>query len=216
MIVELAIGAAIVAALAKKRPAAADPPITPDPAPPLQVETIPPPKASAKGWVQLQDAPGLEVRLPARSWTSPAVRELLLSAGQVAASLGGKIQLGDVGPPDRGAKFDPHLSHRWGRDMDWSYISEVYPTPDDVPVDPRILAVLDALTPYIEKVGVNVVRLPPFAGHPFKVVEWKGHAHHLHLRLRSNLVDQPQLAAAMLGPGSFAELGDVDEGDDEG
>lgn len=141
-----------------------------------------------EGWVQMQDAPGLAVREPSRSWTSPAVRSVLLAAGQVAKQLGGKLQLADVGPEIRGDNYPPHKSHRWGRDADIAYTLDDYPTPDDVPVDERVVAVLEAIAPHVEVVGVNAVRLEPFEGRSFKASAWEGHAHHLHLRLRPELV----------------------------
>jgi hypothetical protein len=199
VIFELGVAFALgLAAVAKRRRPAdpvVPPPADPDPGP------LPPPKASPVGWVQLQDALGLEVRAPSRSWTSPAVRELMLRAGELAADLGATLQIGDVGPAERGTEFKTgtgaHLSHRWGRDLDIAYHSTAYPTPDDVPVDPRIIAVLDAIAPFIEVVGVNAVRAPAFGarvspkGKPFRVSTWDGHAHHLHLRLRPELVDEP-------------------------
>lgn len=204
MVIGLAFGLAAVAMLAAASKRAAAPPDPAAPDAPAELGTIAAPKAGPDGWVKLQDAPGLEVRSPDRSWTSPAVRELLLSAGQLAAQLGGKLQLGDVGPADRGVPFPPHKSHRWGRDMDIAYTLDAYPTPDDVPVDPRVVAVLDALAPFIERAGVNIVRAPAFAAAKFKVSIWDGHAHHLHLRLR------PELVAEVKTVG-FLDLGDVDE-----
>jgi hypothetical protein len=156
----------------------------------------------AAGWVRLEDAPGLAIRAPSRSWTSPAVRDLLHIMGEVAAQLGGALQVGDVGPEVRGSPNPPHKSHRWGRDMDLAYTLDAYPTPDDVPVDLRVLEVLEAIAPMIEKIGVHATRLPAFAGRPWKTVAWEGHAHHMHLRLRPELVAEPA---------GFVALGDQDE-----
>ena len=141
-----------------------------------------------EGWVQLEDAPGLAVRTPSRSWTSPAVRQLLLAAGQVAAQLGGKLQVGDVGPALRGSVYPPHKSHRWGRDLDLAFTLDAYPTPEDVPVDPRLVMVLSSMAPHIEVAGANATRTAALIGRGFKVSAWDGHTRHVHLRLLPELV----------------------------
>lgn len=166
------------------------------------------------GWVQLHDMPGLNVRSPPRSWTSPAVRQVLANAGQIAKRLGGTIQLGDVGPPERGSVFKTgkgaHKSHRWGRDMDIAYTFDTYPTPDDVPVDSRVVELLDELAPYIDVVGVNAARIAPFEGHKFKVLAWDGHLHHLHLRLRPELVDEQKPTVATMQAVVLADAAEDD------
>lgn len=141
-----------------------------------------------EGWMQVEDAAGLAVRWPSRSWTSPAVRSLLERAGRKAAQLGGALQVADVGPAVRGSSYPPHKSHAWGRDVDAGYDLATYPTPPDVAVDPRIVQVLASIAPWIEVVGVGGSRVDAFTGAPFKVDVWSGHKDHMHVRLRRELV----------------------------
>lgn len=143
--------------------------------------------ASREGWVRLTNEPGLAVRWPARSWTSPAVREVLRIAGQVAVQLGGELQVADAGPPTRGAPYPPHRSHRWGRDVDLGYTLDVYPTPAATPVDPRVGQVLAAIADAIEVVYTSAARGVALEGYGFEVRTWPGHHDHLHLRLRADL-----------------------------
>jgi len=142
---------------------------------------------SREGWVRLTDEPGLAVRMPARSWTTPAVRDVLRVAGGLAAQLGGALQVADVGPPVRGAPYPPHRSHRWGRDIDLGYTLDVYPTPAATPVDPRVAQVLAAIAGAIEVVYAGPRRVDALEGYGFKVRTWPGHDKHLHLRLRADL-----------------------------
>jgi hypothetical protein len=151
-----------------------------------------PSAAERDGWIQLQDAPGLEVRSVALAWTTPAVARVMQTAGLEAERLGGLLFVADVGPKKRGSEFPPHVSHEWGDDLDVGYTLDRYPTPADVDVDPRIVQVLAAIADWIEVVGVNEARRAAFDGAPFKVATWQGHVGHLHLRLRSGLTAEPR------------------------
>lgn len=138
-----------------------------------------------EGWLQLEDEPGLAVRMPSRSWTSPAVRDVLRDAAR-----GVVLQVGDAGPETRGAAYPPHKSHRWGRDIDLGYTEDEYPTPLTTPVSGSIVAALASIAPAIEVVYAGPSRLAALTGHGFKVATWPGHDGHLHLRLRSDLVSR--------------------------
>ena len=140
--------------------------------------------------MRLEDETGLAVRLPSRSWTSPAVREVLRAAGRVAAELGGQLQIGDAGPEVRGAQHRTHKSHRWGRDVDLAYTLERYPTDPEVPVDGRLVDVIESIAPFVEVVYASPARMPALEGHGFDVAEWPGHEKHLHLRLRADLASE--------------------------
>jgi len=138
-----------------------------------------------EGWLQLEDEPGLAVRMPSRSWTSPAVRDVLREAARSAV-----LQVGDAGPEVRGASYPPHKSHQWGRDIDLGYTEDEYPTPIATPVSGRIVAALASIAPAIEVVYAGPSRIAALTGHGFKVAPWPGHEGHLHLRLRSDFVSR--------------------------
>lgn len=175
-------------------PAPPAPPVPEPPGPPAPpVPADLPPDASPGEWVQLVDEPGLEIRNPSRAWTTAAARAVLRKAAAAAFALGGKLTIADAGPAaGPGNAFPPHKSHRWGRDFDMAYTMDgVYPSPAGVPVDLRVPAIFESISPWVETVGVTPPRDGPFGGRPYKVSNWPGHLTHLHLRLRKDLTTEP-------------------------
>lgn len=175
---------------------------------------------------------GLAIRDPARSYTTPAVAQVLAYAGAVARSLGGRLFVADVSRADRGAAFPPHVSHRLGIDVDVSYVisppasqANKFGTPLTTPVEPSWVQVLCALRPYVDRVGVSLVRRQQIQAlatlqkcTPPKLSVWAGHGSHAHIRFLGSLAG---LGGADLQPDddgdSFAQdffLPDV--GDDAG
>ena len=148
------------------------------------------PAGDREAWVRLEDAPGLAVRMPSRSWTTPPVRSVLQSAGLVAAQMGGALQVADVAPEMRGASYPPHKSHRWGNDVDVGYTLSEYPTPPGAATDPRLVLVVQSIAPMIEEAFAAPSRIAALAGRGFKIQVWPGHEGHLHLRLRSDLMSR--------------------------
>lgn len=145
----------------------------------------PPPKipGDPETWIELQSSGPLQVRrYRPPTWTTDAVRAVL---AELAAQAGG-ILVGDVGPQIRGAYLPPHLSHRWGRDVDLSYTRRRWSGDSSTarePIDPELLTALDAIAPYIERVGVSAARALEIGPRDFKVSIWPGHDGHMHVRL---------------------------------
>jgi len=168
--------------------APAPPPPAPPPAP--VPDGFPTPE-QRDGWVQLQDMPGVNIVDPDKAWTTPAVAAVLAVMGETALALGVVLQVNGVSGAVRGAENPPHVSHRWGRDLDIAYDFLPYPTEPGDPVDARMVTVLQSVAPYVERVGVNALRAAAFEGSGLTISVWAGHMGHLHLRLVKSLTAEP-------------------------
>lgn len=137
------------------------------------------PPGDPAAWIRLATEGPLHVRNPPRSWTSDSVRQLLQRAAAVAP-----ITIGDVGPAVPGSRFDPHLSHRWGRDVDVSYRGDRWIRRDEPrpPADPAVFDALEVVAPWIETVGMSAARAAEAGPRPYPISVWPGHDRHMHVR----------------------------------
>lgn len=163
--------------------------------------------APPPAWFSLKNShEGLFVRNTARSYTTPLVAQYLIYAGVYAWNLKGRLAIADISGPEPGP-FTPHLSHQEGRDADVSYtLQGKYPTPVTTPMSPDWIAVMHAISPWLEVIFMSQARIEEYAKtrskaplgpiRPLELLFWAGHAEHAHLRFRTgqqNLVPGPQL-----------------------
>lgn len=185
-------------------PAAPEAPASPDVTPATWR-----PAGDPQGWTQLQRAEGLALVRPRRRWTTPPVAAVLRRAGQVAALQGGALQVAEIAGETRGAPLPPHVSHRFGRDVDVGYTLDAYPTPITVAPSTGWIAVMTAIAPWIEVIGVGALRARQLAGEPIGPYElaqlerlarertglpiavWPDHLGHAHVRLARSLTAEP-------------------------
>lgn len=194
---------------------------TPGPAPaapePTEAPTIPDatpatwkPTGNPDAWEQLAPAAGLALVRPRRRWTTPPVASVLRRAGQAAALRGGALQVAEIAGETRGAPLPPHVSHRYGRDVDVGYTLDTYPTPINLAPSADWLAVMAEIRPWIEVIGVGSIRARQLAGEPIgpyqpaqleqlarertglPIAVWPDHIGHAHVRLVRSLTAEPR------------------------
>lgn len=147
-------------------------------------------------WFALKNShPGLFVRNSARAYTVPIVAQFLIYAGVYAQNLKGRLAIADISGPDPGP-FPPHKSHMAGFDADVAYtLTGTYPTPIGVPMSPDWIAVVHALSPWLEVIFMSKARIAEYPKQrakaplgplvPLELVDWPGHTTHAHLRFRT-------------------------------